>query len=218
MDILSAQIDYSKIAAALSFYSSIGYVNIEVPWWVSFESIDATIPSGATFYEVVDHYNQAESFGYPVASGEQSFLEIRSRLKDAIQLSKELGKENRKFACATPCFRHEAYDKYHLPQFFKVELIEVCPDNPEQSIERIVSDAQKFFSLFLSYRIAARHEQAGIVKTDIGYDIFMSGVELGSYGYRQVDFGREPFDWVYGTGVAEPRLSTVLSDFQKEDL
>jgi hypothetical protein len=44
-----------------------------------------------------------------------------------------------------------------------------------------------------------------IVKTNIGYDLELNNIELGSYGVRK--YGQ--LHWVYGTGLAEPRFSKV---------
>ena len=48
-----------------------------------------------------------------------------------------------------------------------------------------------------------------IIKTDIGYDITINGEELGSYGIRKCEF----LKWIYGTGCAEPRLSTLIKKY-----
>ena len=123
-----------------------------------------------------------------VASGEQSFLYL---------YCKGFLPKGR-FQTITPCWRYEAYDGFHAKYFMKNELI-ITDDVSENSLEKIISDANKFFSLYLRTKIE---------KTDIGYDIVSEdGVfELGSYGIRHCDF----IDWVYGTGCAEPRKSTVL--------
>jgi hypothetical protein len=42
-----------------------------------------------------------------------------------------------------------------------------------------------------------------IVKTEIGHDIELNGIEIGSYGWRQ----NQDIIWAYGTGLAEPRFS-----------
>jgi hypothetical protein len=46
-------------------------------------------------------------------------------------------------------------------------------------------------------------------RSDESYDIECNGVELGSYGVRHF----ENIDWIYGTGLAEPRLSTVMNKY-----
>jgi hypothetical protein len=45
-----------------------------------------------------------------------------------------------------------------------------------------------------------------IVTTSDGYDIEYNGVEIGSYGIRKTSF----LEWIYGTGLAEPRFSRSL--------
>lgn len=208
-------IDYFKIAAAISHYSHLGYIELDVPWWVSRESIAATLPPGGVLYEVVDSDElrrfKDQPFGCPVGSGEQSFIEIRNRLKEAIEVGEVLGKRNGKFQCATPCFRRETYDKYHLPQFFKVELIDAFPENPDISMETMIADALGYFSQYVASPVGIGMKPE-IVKTDVGFDIFLDGIELGSYGNRSVDLEGGKFWWTYGTGVAEPRLSTVIQD------
>ena len=58
--------------------------------------------------------------------------------------------------------------------------------------------AQKFFDGYLPTRS---------IFTDDGSDLItMAGVELGSYGRRN----HGGLNWVYGTGVAEPRLSQCV--------
>ena len=117
--------------------------------------------------------------GSLVASGEQSFIEIRKSLKPGGYL------------CVTPCFRDELQpDELHLMYFMKVELIWVAPESINHSLSDMIAGALAFYSYYL---------HCDIIKTDIGYDIASNGIELGSYGYREFD----DFLWVYGTGCAE---------------
>lgn len=169
-------IDYAKIAKAIIFYQSQGYQYLEVPWLVSKESIDITKPKEARYFNT--------SLGQLVGSGEQSFFEIKNQLKS-----------DSKYVCATPCFRDEQYDELHLPSFFKVELIHV---QPKLRMQALIKDA---FTFFLGYS-----NQISVIGTEIGQDIMLNGIELGSYGRRSID----GFDWEYGTGCAEPRLSQAL--------
>lgn len=172
-------INYRAIADALDHYKNKGYQYIEVPWLVSPESIQPTRPPEARLYKTFA--------GCLVASGEQSFIEVRKELCPG-----------RKYMCATPCFRDERYDDLHLPQFFKVELILPLwkDDDPDKGVQEVLSDAWSFFS---------RYGQVVSVKTDIGFDINFYGFEVGSYGWREHD----GFRWVYGTGLAEPRLTQI---------
>lgn len=168
-------IDYDKIAGAIEFYKAKGYVYADVPWLVAKQSMLVTAPPDRRLFSTFA--------GELVASGEQSFIEIRKHLLSG------------RYCCATPCFRDESLpDELHLQYFFKVELIDVSPKNIEYSIERMIGDAKEFFSEFLDVEV---------VKTDIGQDIFGNKMELGSYGNRTY----QDFNWTYGTGCAEPRLS-----------
>lgn len=174
-------IDYKKIVDALHFYQWAGYEFLDVPWFVSRQAMEVTAPPGRRY---------CSSFlGDLVASGEQSFIQM--------WLDGNLKKG--RWHCVTPCFRDEPYvDDMHLNYFLKVELIEVEPSNIQNSIEGMIDWAKKFFYSYVS--------ETDVIDTDIGRDIVSSGgTELGSYGYREYKGLR----WVYGTGVAEPRLSYV---------
>ena len=172
------QIDYKKIVDALHHYGWMGHKEIEVPWFVSREAMEVTAPP--------DRRYCSSFIGDLVASGEQSFIQM--------WLDGDL--KSGKWQCATPCFRDEPLiDDIHLNYFFKVELIEVLPTDPVESVDRMVEGALLFFDNYID---------SHTVETSIGKDIVSaSGIELGSYGYRE--YG--DFRWVYGTGVAEPRLS-----------
>lgn len=173
-------IDYQKIADAVKHYSAYGFESIEVPWFVTQESLDVTRPLGTRLFD---------SFaGCLVASGEQSFIEIRNQLSPG-----------RCYQCVTPCFRDEpAIDELHRLYFIKQELITVIDKlNEEIELRQMIDVARSFFKNYGS---------PVVEKTDIGHDITINGIEVGSYGIRQ----HEDFRWVYGTGCAEPRLTQSL--------
>lgn len=176
-------VDYNLIAKAIRFYCEHQYIYIDVPWLVSRGSIDVTRPMNARYFETFA--------GILVASGEQSFLEIRNDLE-----------ADQKYVCATPCFRDEKHDDLHRQTFFKVELIVARPKYPEWSLFEMIETAEKFFkdNCHQSQRDIKR------VPTEIGIDINLGKVELGSYGIRE----HQGFKWVYGTGCAEPRLSQAI--------
>lgn len=172
-------IDYCVISNAISFYASIGYEQIDAPWLVSEEALDITTPKWARKFKVHG--------GCLVASGEQSFLEIRKGLKPGT------------YQCTTPCFRDELKkDKLHLPYFMKVELIRVLSPSKPGDFSSLMANAKEFFGTY------AKPEQ---IKTDIGMDLEIAGIEVGSYGFREHD----DFKWIYGTGCAEPRLSQAMA-------
>lgn len=198
-------IDYKIAADAISFYESNGYKYIEVPWIVSKEALLITAPL------VLNKENiEASNPGNLVASGEQSFLEMI--------LNNKLGEG--KYCCATPCFRpfDDLKDGIHFPTFFKVELIEYFGNTQpihkdiafkiDSMIEKVVS--------FMENILGKENEELiieSIVDEDrVGCSSFccldlitpVTKIELGSYGFRTAS---KIGSWIYGTGVALPRLT-----------
>jgi len=173
------RIDYRKLAAALDYYELKGYEYLEVPWVVSREATNVTLPK--------DRQATTSSIGDLVGSAEQSFIELLLR---GVTIQK---------ACAiTPCFRdEEAYDDLHHAYFMKLELIDT--DATQENLAIMIADAVGFLSHYL---------EVAVEKTGKGmYDIVSkkSSIELGSYGFRDTPVGR----FIYGTGVALPRLDTA---------
>ena len=173
-------IDYRILSAGLNHYESLGYSYREAPWVVSNEAIQVTLPP--------NRQAQTLPYGTLVGSAEQSFIELLMQ------------GENVTKACAvTPCFRDEsAYDVLHHAYFMKLELIHT--DATVKNLKSMINDARAFFSQYL---------EVDVIKTgDNMYDIVdaQQGTELGSYGFRSF----ENVSFIYGTGVALPRLSTVL--------
>lgn len=181
-------IDYKKISDALEFYQNKGFKLKEVPWIVSNKTYNITNP--------LDYDAFHTSLGEVVASGEQSFLELirNGELKEG------------KYICSTPCFRDDPIDETHHKWFMKVELIDFLgkdlPSSKELKQKRdfILNSSMEFFERYL---------KTSLEKTDQGIDIVSSKekIELGSYGIRNYN---NEFSWIYGTGVAEPRLSYCL--------
>lgn len=174
------RVDLHRLAAAEVHYEAAGYVPVAVPWVVPDRAYRATLPPEATPYATLG--------GNLVASGEQSFLEM---LLDGQQLGMR--------QCTTPCFRDEVHDELHDPYFMKLELIRT-DDTSAAALERMVQDAAAFFARYVTVAVA-----------DIGdgsFDLVDArfGIELGSYGRRS----RDGLTWLYGTGLAEPRLTRVL--------
>lgn len=178
IDIMENHINWKNINDSITYYKSLDYEYIEVPWIVSKETVSITSPPESRLFETF--------FGCLVASGEQSFLQIRKELCPA-----------KSYQCVTPCFRDEKYDNFHFPQFMKNELIHVLwkRENPNVVLQKIIKDALGFFRV------------GTVVETKIGFDIEIDNIEVGSYGIREY----KDFSWVYGTGCAEPRLTQVLT-------
>lgn len=196
------QIDYGRLALAKEFYSDQGFTYIEVPWIVRPGSVDVTLPSDKRRFDTLD--------GALVGSGEQSFFDMRDSLKPG------------KYQTITPCFRDEVVTEWNHRHFMKLELIQVLevarkPKDLDQSqwktlycvmVPYMMSVATAFFKMCSGLNSLTPH--LATVVTDIGYDIELNGVEVGSYGCREHD----GFRWIYGTGCAEPRLSQALAIMQ----
>jgi len=183
--------DYRHIASAIEFYQKRGYVYVQdAPWYVDPPAYDATKPPGATDLRIA---TPAGHFGNLVASGEQSFIQM---MLD--------GQPLKRAVCVTPCFRWEQrLDELRRIYFLKAELIN-AHDVDEGHLMHMVHEACTFFETFLP--------DIRVLRTEHGYDIVEKDtrVELGSYGIRDVTVSGKRLRWVYGTGCAEPRLSTVL--------
>ena len=70
-------------------------------------------------------------------------------------------------------------------------------------MDDIINDALSFFKKYLP--------ESKVETTDIGFDIVCNGIELGSYGIRSCPF----LDWIYGTGCAEPRTSSLIKKIER---
>jgi seryl-tRNA synthetase len=187
-----------------------GFKFVDVPWCVSWDAIMMTRPphiQGEPF-----HFWAGGNKQYPVASAEQSFLEMQLEATNK-------GKPITGSYCAiTPCFRNEPkLDDLHQPYFMKCELISWVPIDGkliEQEIQmhRMIDDARKLFEAEgLEVECVPNPEglHDPIAVEGQAFDIisFRGNVEVGSYGIRQhPQVGR----WIYGTGIAEPRFSYAL--------
>lgn len=174
-------IDYRKFTHALDYYEAHGYGYIDVPWVVSQEATNTTLPA--------DRIATSVQYGDLVGSAEQSFVELMMR-----------GRAITKACAITPCFRMEdTYDELHHAYFMKLELINTKAT--QENLEATIRDAHGYFS---------RYTDSEIISTGPDmYDIIdaQHKIELGSYGIRLC--GDTPF--IYGTGLALPRLDTVLA-------
>jgi len=186
-------IDWSRIGRAVEFYRSLGYAYAEAPWVVPAEIVRETLPPGATPYQISVG---DRAFGELVGSAEQSFLWLLRRM--AIDpVTPIVG--------VSPCFRGDPRSAIHQKTFMKVELFVPNPD-PQEGFSKLIADAAEFF-----------HEEGASMKrviTQNGNDLYVGGIEVGSYGVRSVP---GPYDaistslkWAYGTGLAEPRFSQAL--------
>jgi hypothetical protein len=191
-------INYETISDAIRHYEQCGFKRIEAPWTVTKEVSDITKPKGAREFQLVHDNGKVL-----VASAEQSFLYLY--LKGFLPKGK--------FQATTPCFRHENFDSLHTKYFIKTELIDTQVVN-EESLHNMIHHAYMFF--LDSLGLSKDTPDLLVDRTPVekhSYDIVYKGIELGSYGIRECDHLR----WIYGTGVAEPRLTMVKQKFGIEE-
>lgn len=173
--------NFELIGQAQNFYSQHNFQPIAVPWVVDEKYIAETKPEGVAFYSTLG--------GVLVSSAEQSFIQMLDKGWD----------EPGAYQATTPCFRDEDHDYLHSPYFMKTELFD-NENVTEMRLDDMVDVALQFFSQLVPSVI--------LPIGDGTYDIVgaKSGLELGSYGIRQ----RLHHEWIYGTGLALPRLEQVL--------
>lgn len=174
-------IRWDWLTGILDFHTTGGYNAMEVPYLVDRATVDLT------YTGPLDPSLQGR---YLIGSGEQGFLELERH-----------GKMPRgKFVTLTPCFRDEPQvDEYHQLYFQKVELYQNVNVSLRAAWE-MMEDA------YAGMRGLTDSRAFNIEYTDEGFDLMLHGVEVGSYGKREVN----GISWVYGTALAEPRFSTVL--------
>jgi hypothetical protein len=190
---------YKHLIDVIRYYERAGFKWLDVPWVVSEEAINLTRPP----WVVGDppSYVSGGKKLFPVASAEQSFLQMQLDAVDAGQ------RMTGSYVTMSPCFRNEpVIDELHLPYFMKVELIS-WDKTTEEDLSKMVAGARLLFEDHLWVDVIHNTDPDPIgIKA---YDIVThySGIELGSYGIREHGrVGR----WLYGTGLAEPRFSTAL--------
>ncbi|RWL22524.1 MAG: hypothetical protein EOR63_32315 [Mesorhizobium sp.] len=180
MDI--GEVDWKRLAAALDWYEGAGFRRISLPWHARREVIEVTCPAPERQYAL-------PGVGTLVGSAEQSFMQM--------QFDGLLPKG--RWVSLTPCFRAEpVFDDLHHPYFMKVELYS-NEDTQEALDIELAETARRFMRLH-----GAR--EVDVVRTYIGYDLEIGGVEVGSYSTRE----HNGHVWTCGTGLAEPRFSQAV--------
>lgn len=199
-------IDYGLVDQSIEFYSGRGYDRVEVPWLVSKAVSDMTKPEGCSTYTVTKETKRAEKVF--VASAEQSFL---------YQVCKGHLPESGKFQAVSPCMRDETFDETHTKYFVKNELItfwqpgQVDQKFRDDMVWSTVDDAMSFFKRVIRERDGDPDALEALVTGEASVDVTYRGVELGSYGFRRCSF----CEWVYGTGLAEPRFSRFVQKVRR---
>lgn len=186
-------IDYSLISRAIEYYRGKGFNYVEAPWIVKSKAIRSTLPEGK-----LPFYVTGEMGDSLVGSAEQAFVWLM--LDGKLPLGSHMA--------AGPCFRDDEVDDLHQKTFFKVELIIVMDYAPPPEFAyRMALDAYRGFRRCMPDAGEGFEVGMKIVETEVGYDINLNGIEIGSYGVRSF----EGHHWIYGTGLAEPRFSMALA-------
>lgn len=190
-------IDYGLIDAAIGNYASHGFDYVEVPWLVSEAVSDMTRPIEAAQY-VVTKDSKRKAF---VASGEQGFLYLVTKGHLAPG----------SYQTVTPCIRNDPFDETHVKYFVKNELFVLDPVYAPTMVEDLVDTAFVLFEIFLVDKVGRSGWKLSKVNTEVGTDIELNGIEVGSYGTRKNSLCQ----WVYGTGLAEPRFSRLINSIAR---
>lgn len=174
------KINWKRLMSAITYYNACGYKYIDLDWCVDVETSAITKPIYKKDFYVNDKVL--------VASAEQSFLQmiIDGKLKPG------------KYCGITPCFRDEKVDDLHGNYFMKVELIDTLHPN-KGGLEQMLNCAELFYKDFIKIKTIEIGDELYDIESE-------TGIELGSYGTRHYKNIR----WVFGTGLAEPRLSKAL--------
>jgi tRNA synthetases class II core domain (F) len=181
-------IDWGILHRACLHYSSLGYQQKETPWVIPENYGKTTKPHiDKSFVHNNDMFKkQAHEL---VGSAEQGFIYLL--------LNNLLPKG--KYFSVSPCFRVDNYDSTHLPWFMKLELLIYSPENEDEYLKSILNDAFNFLNI-------NSDNQCEIVSLEDGtYDINLNGLEIGSYGIRNI----ENIKYIYGTGIALPRFNVA---------
>lgn len=208
---------YRRLLEAIRWYERCGFTYIDVPWCVSEQAMQITRPDWAK--SSICTLIAGGQPMCPVASAEQSFLQMQM---DAIASGvRMIGK----FVTITPCFRNEpVLNDLHLPYFMKVELIDWGREKDavdDSNLDYMIACATTFLRCHVPIKRIVNTEPDAIAiapshATGSGYDIVskISEIELGSYGIREYpSVGR----WVYGTGLAEPRMTYAIQNEEAID-
>lgn len=186
-------INYKRLGKASQHYENLNYRYVEAPWFASLEASRLTLPPDRELWYVKKGGDVVEE---PlVGSAEQSLLDmvLRGELTPG------------SYQTITPCWRDEEVDDLHREYFMKLELMtlleaDATKEKKERELQFMVWDACRFLGRFLEIKEVEQGDGSiDIVSKRKGY-------ELGSYGIREY----RGHSWVYGTGLAEPRLSSVI--------
>jgi hypothetical protein len=74
----------------------------------------------------------------------------------------------------------------------------ITDDVSDESLKFVINTCKQFYENELESVV-------DIIETKEGFDLEVSGIEIGSYGIRSCEY----LKWIYGTGLAEPRMTFI---------
>jgi len=190
-------IDWARIADAIAFYKRQGFEYIELPYFVTKDVSRVTTTLGIV-------YSPSVRFGMDlVGSAEQAFISL---------LNKGKLETHKKYVACTPCFRAEdKFDELHQLHFMKVELfIPLDTSEDDDKLQSLMDEIARPAFHFMEQAVSPHKDQLEIVSTPTGFDFELGGIEVGSYGARVTKKLGPTLSWMYGTGLAEPRMSQAI--------
>ncbi|MCZ7862508.1 hypothetical protein O9X98_14130 [Agrobacterium salinitolerans] len=181
--LISAFTNWARLARALDYYSSNGFLRVELDWSAPKDICSITCPDEGRMFAFDDEYL--------VGSAEQAFMDAQN-----------LGSlPAGRYVALTPCFRREpVVSETHLRHFMKVELFASHDARDELAYE--------FGLLAADFMQRETSHVVELVATEEGYDLEIAGLEVGSYAARTAN----GMSWTCGTGLAEPRFSTAVEN------
>lgn len=186
-----------RLQWVMDWWTARGFQSVPLPWMVPDHCMAATRPPHTRFPE------PATSEGSLAASGEQSLLWLDEQGLLPANSTGLIG--------WTPCFRNEAYDRWHHHYFLKAELfVPVNRSHAEGRLGALVAQVQTCWQMRARYEgLPERPLRVESTGTE-SVDIKLGQVELGSYGIRPRLGGRGSY--LYGTALAEPRWTRAWTE------
>jgi hypothetical protein len=180
-------INWKLLDIASDFYKGLGYYYAEVPWMVSEEVANYTLPPRVSPFRT-----NAANNPILIGSAEQGFVSL---LKDDLLA-------DGKYYSISPCFRPENGQQlvpgYRQTEFMKLELFSTNPgDVPEMVANKLA---------FIKDKWRDYYGRVKTIATEAGFDIHINDIEVGSFGHRKIRTERGILRFAYGTGLALPRF------------
>lgn len=187
---LEMELETQILDRAIGYYCEAGYEYVDVPTFVPFRVINATIP------EEFRRSNDNQFIG----SAEQGFLALE-------------GLPHGRYQSTTLCYRpgDAGRSEIYREVFAKNELHVICDSMGEAKLQlECMLDIVHGFFKGVGLRVVR------VAFRDGSFDYEAQGIEVGSYGIRRNPFTENLY--VYGTGVAEPRFSIAKALQEKKSV